>query len=90
MKQYNMKQTLTDNDYRRLSHRLAQGLDVWVKGHHVVAVALPDDMMFTCENCAFERHCDVDFTNLCGDVDARLGYQNTLKEIDDNPPAPLV
>lgn len=84
-----IKQTLTYKDYRRLSHRLAQGLDVWVKGHHVVAVALPDDMLFACENCAFERHCDVDFTNLCGEVDTRLGYKNTLKEIDDNPPAQL-
>lgn len=84
-----MKQQLTENDYRRLSHRLAQGLDVWVKGYHVVAVALPDEMMFACENCALERHCDVDITNLCGEVDARLGHRCTLKVIDDDDPARL-
>ena len=84
-----MTQKLTDMDYRRLAHRLAQGLDVWVKGHHVVAVSLPDDMMFACENCAMERHCDVDITNLCGEVDARLGHKNTLREIDNDTPAQL-
>lgn len=85
-----LTQVLTDADYRRLAHRLAQGLDVWVKGLHVVADVLLDDCKVACDNCGLVQCCDVDTMNVCGEVDDMTGYQHTLREIDDNPPARLV
>lgn len=77
-------------DYRRLSHRLAQGLDVWAKGYHIVAVPLPADTLHPCQQCTMKPYCDIDLCNICAHVDDRLGFYNNLKMIDNDPPAPLV
>lgn len=83
------KQTMTYEDYRRLSHRLVQGLDVWVKGLHVKAVALSDEHINSCSICPIRDNCDTDVLCVCGECDERTGYNHILTEIDDNPPAQL-
>lgn len=85
----NNKRTWTYKDYRRLSHRLAQGLDVWAKGYHIVAVPLPEDIVNPCQQCTMKPYCDHDLCNICEQVDDRNGCYNNLKMIDNDPPAQL-
>lgn len=75
---------LTAIDYRILSLRLAQGLDVWAKGYHIVAVPLPEDILLPCEHCTMQPYCDHDLCNICAQVDDRNGCYHNLKMIDDD------
>lgn len=85
----NDKQALTYKDYRRLSHWLAQGHDVWVKGYHIEAVPTPEDTVNPCQHCTMRPYCDNDLCNICAQVDERNDWYYNLKMIDDNPPAQL-
>lgn len=85
----NDKQALTYQDYRRLSHHLALGLDVWVKGLHIEAIPIPDNIYNPCQQCTMRPYCDLDLSNICAQVDDRNGCYHNLKMIDDDPPAQL-